>query len=424
MKSLETKLQILTRGCVDIVTIEELQERLKQSLTTQKPLKVKAGFDPTAPDLHLGHTVLLRKMRQFQSLGHTVIFLIGDFTGLIGDPSGRSTTRRPMSRDEIEANAQTYKEQVFRILDATQTVVDFNSRWLSQMNFEALVRLCANFTLARLMEREDFSRRLGNKQPLYLHELLYPIMQAYDSVALQADVELGGQDQLLNLLLGRDLQRAMDQPPQIVMTVPLLEGIDGVEKMSKTLGNTIGIHEPAESMFGKLMSISDTLMWRYYELLTDIPLDEIASMKEKAEKGLTNPRDDKLRLAYTITAEYHGSPAAQAAKEKFIAVFSQHQLPEDIPESQRPIPNKLLDLPTLLVEEQLAPSRTEAKRLIRSGSVSLTVLSPTQYLHSIYQLERITDPAHILSINRHCKMVVRVGKRRFKNIEFFPEDTS
>jgi tyrosyl-tRNA synthetase len=296
MTSVAEQLRVLTRGCVDVVTPEELEARLQEAQRTGRPLVVKAGFDPTAPDLHLGHTVLLRKMKHFQALGHTVVFLIGDFTGLIGDPTGRSVTRRPLTPEEVQANAQTYRQQVFKVLDPDRTVIDFNSRWLAALRAEDIVRLCAQFTVARLLAREDFQRRMAEAQPLFLHELLYPLLQAYDSVALRADVELGGQDQLFNLLVGRDLQRAMGQPPQVCMTVPLLEGLDGVEKMSKSLGNYVGITEPPDTMFGKLMSISDTLMWRYYELLTDVPLEEIERMKEDARLGRVNPETSSFDL--------------------------------------------------------------------------------------------------------------------------------
>lgn len=418
MLPVEQQMTLLTRGCVDIVTPEELKERIEASYRTGKPLIVKAGFDPTAPDLHLGHTVLLRKMRHFQQCGHRVVFLIGDFTGLIGDPTGRSVLRKPMTREEIEENARTYREQVFKILDPETTVVDFNSRWLSKLDFEAIIRLCARFTVSRLLEREDFRQRLEQQQGLYVHELLYPIMQAYDSVALEADVELGGQDQLLNLLLGRDLQRSLGQPPQIAMTVPLLEGIDGVEKMSKSLGNYVGINEPPDTMFGKLMSISDELMWRYYELLTDVPLEEIEEMKEQANEGRINPRDCKLKLAEMIVAEYHGLESAEQAKERFIAVFSKQQLPDDIPVTTRPVPKESISLSTLLVEENLAPSKSEAKRLIRSGAVMLARLAPGQTIRTIHQLERVTDPALTLNISTPCKLVIKVGKRRFKEIHF------
>ncbi len=420
MTSVAEQFQLLTRGCVDVVTPEELRDRLEESRRTGRPLVVKAGFDPTAPDLHLGHTVLLRKMKHFQVLGHTVVFLIGDFTGLIGDPTGRSVTRRPLTPEEIQANAQTYRQQVFKILDPDRTVIDFNSRWLAALRAEDIVRLCAQFTVARLLAREDFQRRMAEAQPLFLHELLYPLMQAYDSVALRADVELGGQDQLFNLLVGRDLQRAMGQPPQICMTVPLLEGLDGVEKMSKSLGNYVGITEPPDTMFGKLMSISDTLMWRYYELLTDVPLDEIERMKEDARLGRANPRDFKLRLARTIVAEYHGPEAAEAAQRRFIEVFSERRLPADMPVARRPIPDESLSLVTLLVEEGLAPSRSEAKRLIQHGAVAWTVVPVHQNVERADQLERVTDVETTLSVTRPCKVVLRVGKRRFKTVLFGP----
>ena len=418
--SLDEQVRYLTRGCVDVVTEEELRERLAESQRTGRPLRVKAGFDPTAPDLHLGHTVLLRKMRHFQDLGHEVIFLIGDFTGLIGDPSGRSTTRKPMTREEIQANARTYEQQVYKVLRRDRTRIDFNSRWLAPLHTEDLVRLCGRFTVARILEREDFRSRLERGQPLFLHELLYPILQAYDSVALEADVELGGQDQIFNLLIGRDLQRSMGQPPQIVMTVPLLEGIDGVEKMSKSLGNYIGIFEPPDVMFGKLMSISDDLMWKYYELLTDTPLEEIEHMREQARAGQANPRDYKIRLAKQIVAEYHSPADAEAAAQHFMRVFSEHRLPEDMPEAQRPVSAQPLNLATLLVEEGLAASRSEAKRLIRQGAVMLARISPTQDLTTIYQLERVQDPNFELDVSTHCQVILKVGKRRFKRIRFVP----
>jgi len=423
MTSVAEQLRVLTRGCVDVVTPEELEARLQEAQRTGRPLVVKAGFDPTAPDLHLGHTVLLRKMKHFQALGHTVVFLIGDFTGLIGDPTGRSVTRRPLTPEEVQANAQTYRQQVFKVLDPDRTVIDFNSRWLAALRAEDIVRLCAQFTVARLLAREDFQRRMAEAQPLFLHELLYPLLQAYDSVALRADVELGGQDQLFNLLVGRDLQRAMGQPPQVCMTVPLLEGLDGVEKMSKSLGNYVGITEPPDTMFGKLMSISDTLMWRYYELLTDVPLEEIERMKEDARLGRVNPRDFKLRLARTIVAEFHGPEAAEAAQRRFVEVFSERRLPTDMPVVRRPLPEGPLSLVTLLVEEGLAPSRSEAKRLIQHGAVALTVVPVHQNVEMADQLERVTDVETTFPVTRPCKVVLRVGKRRFKTVLFESPDS-
>ncbi len=418
MTRLDTQLQLLTRGCVDVVTEEELRDRLAESMRTGRPLRVKAGFDPTAPDLHLGHTVLLRKMRHFQQMGHTVIFLIGDFTGLIGDPTGRSATRPPMTPEQIEANARTYREQVFKILDPERTVIDFNSRWLRRLRAEDIVRLCGKFTIARLLEREDFEKRLRANRAIYLHELLYPILQAYDSVALEADVELGGQDQIFNLLVGRDLQRAMGQPPQICMTVPLLEGLDGIEKMSKSLGNYVGITEPPDTMFGKLMSISDDLMWRYYELLTDVPLEKIARMREDATAGRINPRDCKLHLAYLITAEYHGPDAARAAREKFIAVFSKRRLPEDMDVLERAVPDHPVALIDLLVDTGLVRSRSEAKRMIQNGAVSVACVPLNQRLEWIGQLTRTTDIQTTLPVTHPCQVVLRVGKRKFLTVRF------
>ncbi len=411
------QLELLTRGCVDIVTREELKEKLEHSYTTQTPLRVKAGFDPTAPDLHLGHTVLLRKMRHFQQLGHTVIFLIGDFTGLIGDPTGRSVLRKPLTKEQIVKNAQTYMDQVKYILDPEKTVVEYNSTWLSQLTSEDFIRLSARFTVSRLIEREDFKNRLTKGTPLFIHELLYPILQAYDSVALQADVELGGHDQLLNLLLGRDLQKAYGQSPQIAMTVPLLEGIDGVEKMSKSLGNYIGVTEPPDIMFGKVMSISDELMWKYYELLTDVPLDEIERMKEQTRQGTLNPRDCKLDLATHIVEDFHGHEKAQWAREKFLKVFSQKTIPDDIPESSRPPSSEPVELISLIVEEGLARSRSEAKRFIEQGAVSFASVSPDMSLTQFSALKKATNIRTTLDLSYPQKIYLRVGKRKFKVIK-------
>ena len=326
----DEQLAYIKKGAAEIIHERELRERLENSLKTGKPLRVKAGFDPTAPDLHVGHTVLIRKLKHFQDLGHTVIFLIGDFTGMIGDPSGRSITRPPLTRADIDRNAETYKAQVFKILDSQKTVVDFNSRWFSKMQVEDFIRVCAKFTVSQMLEREEFNKRFHEEKPIAIHELLYPIVQGYDSVALEADVELGGTDQKFNLLMGRQLQRDYGQPSQIVLTMPLLEGTDGVQKMSKSYGNYIGINEPPQQIYGKVMSISDELMWRYYELLTDVKVSEIEQMKSDAAAGKQHPMHLKKALARKIVQDFHGEQAATAADENWAKQFQKDEVPEDI----------------------------------------------------------------------------------------------
>ena len=326
-KGVEEQLAYLRKGCVDVIQEEELRAKIARSLRNKKPLTVKVGFDPTAPDIHLGHTVLLRKMKHFQDLGHDVIFLIGDFTGLIGDPSGRSATRPAMTHDEILKNAETYKAQIYKILSREKTIIDFNSRWLGKLTSFEIIRLAAKYTVARLLERDDFTKRLKEGIPISVHEILYPLMQAYDSVALRADVELGGTDQKFNLLVGRDIQREFQIEPQVVMTMPLLEGLDGVEKMSKSLGNYIGITEPAKEMFGKIMSISDPLMYRYYELLTDVPLSQVEAWKREAGEGKVNPRDLKVALAQSIITDFWGKKEAGEAAEEFDRVHRRREVP-------------------------------------------------------------------------------------------------
>ncbi len=321
----EEQLAYIKKGAAEIIHEGELRVRLENSLKTSKPLRVKAGFDPTAPDLHVGHTVLMRKLKHFQDLGHTVIFLIGDFTGMIGDPTGRSATRPPLTRADVERNAETYKTQVFKILDREKTVIDFNSRWFGQMSVEDFIRLCAKFTVSQMLEREDFHKRFHEEKPIHMHELLYPVCQGYDSVALQADVELGGTDQKFNLLMGRNLQRDYGQPSQIVLTMPLLEGTDGVQKMSKSYGNYIGINEPPQEIYGKVMSISDQLMWRYYELLTDVKQAEIEQMKSSM-----HPMDAKKKLAAQIVKDFHGEQAAHQAAESWAKQFQKDEVPDDI----------------------------------------------------------------------------------------------
>jgi tyrosyl-tRNA synthetase len=380
--AVEQQMEYLRKGTVEIIREEELRAKIAQSLAGNTPLRIKAGFDPTAPDLHLGHTVPLRKLKHFQDLGHVVIFLIGDFTGRIGDPSGRSITRPPLSEDDVRANAETYKEQVFKILDPAKTRIEFNSRWLSDLGSADLVRLCSHYTVARLLERDDFSNRYKGGVPISVHELLYPLMQGYDSVALQADVELGGTDQKFNLLVGRELQREYGQPSQIVMTMPLLEGTDGVNKMSKSLGNAIGIKEPPQEMFGKIMSISDEMMYRYYELLTDLSVQEIAAMRQKAESGAAHPMELKMDLARCVITDFHSAADARQAQEGFRRVFQQRQTPREVESHSVDIAEVMarsdgatgppsIKLDRLLAKVGLASSVAEAGRKLREGAVSI-----------------------------------------------------
>jgi tyrosyl-tRNA synthetase len=354
----------LRRGAAELLTEADLLRKLARA----QPLRVKAGFDPTAPDLHLGHTVLINKMRQFQELGHTVIFLIGDFTGMIGDPSGKNATRPRLTPEEVQANARTYQEQIFRILDPDKTVIDFNSRWFGQMDAAGMIELAAKYTVARMLERDDFQKRYKSKQPIAVHEFLYPLVQGYDSVALRADVELGGTDQKFNLLVGRQLQADYGQEPQVVLTMPLLEGTDGVQKMSKSLGNYIGVHESPAEMFGKLMSISDELMWRYFELLSLRPLIDIRNLR-KSVAGGRNPRDIKFELGVEIVDRYHGAGAGAAERERFIARFRDGALPEQIDERALSCAADSVKLANVLKDLGLAASATAAYRLIEHGAV-------------------------------------------------------
>jgi len=354
----------IKRGCDEILLEDELIEKLKEG----KPLKIKAGFDPTAPDLHLGHTVLINKLRTFQQLGHEVIFLIGDFTGLIGDPTGKNVTRKPLSREDVLANAQTYKDQVFKILDPAKTRVAFNSEWMEQLGAAGMIKLAARQTVARMLERDDFKKRYANNQSIAIHEFLYPLVQGWDSVALQADVEMGGTDQRFNLLMGRELQKDEGQRPQTIIMVPLLEGLDGVQKMSKSLGNYIGITDAPGEMFGKIMSISDDLMWRYYDLLSFRPLADIAELKAQAAAG-RNPRDIKIELAKEIIARFHDVAAAEAAHQDFIQRFSKNALPDDLPELTLTLTQAHIAIPQLLKEAGLVESTSEAMRMIKQGAV-------------------------------------------------------
>jgi len=392
------QLDHIRRGAVEIIREEELLEKLRRAQKTGRPLRVKAGFDPTAPDIHVGHTVLIRKMKHFQDLGHVAVFMIGDFTGLIGDPSGRSVTRKQLTKDEVLRNAETYKQQIFKILDPQVTVIDFNSRWMTELGSEGFIRLASRYTVARILEREDFTNRMKNQQPIAMHELLYPLVQGYDSVALEADVELGGTDQKFNLLVGRDLQREYGQECQIVLTMPLLEGLDGVQKMSKSLGNYIGINEAPNEQFGKVMSISDDLMFRYYELVTDVPLNEIQNLKQEIAGGKRHPMDVKADLAVRIITDYHGAAAAGAAREAFNRVFRKREAPEDIVTKEISLASGPQRLTRLLASLGLAPSNSEAQRLIESGAVHMND-------------ERITDPK--AEISRPGEYLFKVGKRRF-----------
>lgn len=393
MVSIEEQLQRIKRGSSELLIEEELVEKLKRG----RPLRVKAGFDPTAPDLHLGHTVLINKLRHFQELGHHVLFLIGDFTGMIGDPTGKNTTRPPLTREEVLANAQTYREQVFKILDPEKTEICFNSTWFDTLGAAGMIRLAAQHTVARMLERDDFAKRFANNQPIAIHEFLYPLCQGYDSVALRADVELGGTDQRFNLLMGRELQKHYGQPPQCILTMPLLEGLDGVNKMSKSLGNYVGINEPPREIFGKLMSISDELMWRYFELLSFRPTDEIARFKREVVAG-RNPRDVKMVLAEEIVARFHGDQAARQAREEFIARFSRGQLPEDMPE----VKVTAAPIAQILKQAGLVASTSEALRMIEGGGVRIDGT-------------RVEDKGLVLAAG--TKAVLQVGKRRFARID-------
>ncbi|MBT8081472.1 MAG: tyrosine--tRNA ligase [Gammaproteobacteria bacterium] len=396
MSSIKEQIAELKRGTDEVLPEDGLEAKLKLG----RPLVVKAGFDPTAPDLHIGHTVLINKMRQFQQLGHEVVFLIGDFTGMIGDPSGKNTTRPALSPDDVKANAETYEEQVFRILDPGKTRIEFNSRWMGDMDAAGLIRLAARHTVARMLERDDFSRRYRNGQSISIHEFLYPLVQGYDSVALEADVELGGTDQKFNLLVGRQLQQDYGQDPQIVMTTPLLEGLDGVQKMSKSLDNYIGITESPTEMFGKIMSISDDLMWRYFEVLSFRSLEDIEALKA-AVAGGKNPRDAKFELGMEIVARFHDDAAAEGARQEFIARFQKGAMPDEIPEKALDSRDGKLGIAHLLKGVDLVSSTSEAFRMIKQGAVKIDG-------------ERVEDRS--LEIEAGSTHVYQVGKRRFARV--------
>ena len=393
---MESSFEELARGADEILPADELRRRLAAG----RPLRIKAGFDPTAPDLHLGHTVLLNKLRQFQEQGHQVVFLIGDFTGMIGDPTGKNATRPPLTREAVAENASTYREQVFKILDPARTEVRFNSEWMEGLGSAGMIRLAASHTVARMLERDDFAKRYAAQQPIAIHEFLYPLIQGYDSVALRADVELGGTDQKFNLLMGRELQKQHHQAPQAILTMPLLEGLDGVNKMSKSLGNYVGINEAPGEIFGKLMSISDNLMWRYLDLLSFEPLAVIAAWRREVEAG-ANPRDVKVRLASEIVARFHSAPAAAAALAEFEARFQRGALPEDIAEMRVDCTEDVLPVAQLLKLAGLVPSTSEALRQIAGGGVKLDG-------------EKITDKGQ--TVPRGATVVAQVGKRRFARV--------
>ncbi|MEZ5422707.1 MAG: tyrosine--tRNA ligase [Pyrinomonadaceae bacterium] len=397
--TVDEQISFLKKGVVDLIREEDLRKKLDRAEKTGKPLRVKLGLDPTAPDIHLGHTVVIRKLKAFQDLGHTVIFLIGDFTGMIGDPSGKNVTRPPLTREEVNQNAETYKRQMFKLLDPEKTELRFNGEWMDRFDAADFVKLCARTTVKQILERDDFTKRLAEEKPISLHELLYPLIQGYDSVALDADVELGGTDQKFNLLMGRNLQREAGLEPQVILTTPLLEGLDGVNKMSKSLNNYIGIDETADSMFGKIMSISDELMWRYYELLTDLTESEISDLRSQVEQG-KNPRDLKVNLAKLIIKDFHSQAAADEAEDAFTRQFVQKEIPDEIDEKR--LASGTHALAQLLADTGLAASKGEARRLIEQGGVKVNGEKATAANSEI----EITGEGVLL----------QVGKRKFLRV--------
>lgn len=406
-QEVKRQMEILKTGAAEIVPEQELKEKIRQSLVKDKPLTVKLGLDPTAPDIHLGHTVPLQKMRQFQDLGHQAVIIIGDFTGRIGDPTGKSETRKPLTEEELHRNAETYKEQIFKILDPNKTRIEFNATWLSTMNFEDVIKLASNVTVARMLERDDFAKRYAEERPISIHEFFYPLMQGYDSVVLDSDVELGGTDQKFNLLMGRTLQKDFGQAPQVALTTPILEGLDGVHKMSKSLGNYIGVYESPREMFGKTMSIPDELMIRYFELVTKVETAEIRKLEKGLADGTVHPRDLKMRLGWEIVRIYHGEEEANQAKEEFIKMFQKKEAPDEMPEvvlSRLGFDSQAgIELVTLLVAAKFAPSRGEARRLIDQGGVRINN-------------EKISDPTVVCQLAEDD--IIQVGKRKFGRIRF------
>lgn len=402
--TVEEQFDFLTKGAAQVIETHDLLAKLRKSNETGKPLCIKVGFDPSAPDIHLGHSVVMRKMKHFQDLGHRVVFLIGDFTGMIGDPSGKKKTRPQLSRKEVEENAKTYKEQFSKILDPDKTVLDFNSRWLGNLGSEGLLNLASRYTTARILERDDFKNRWENQKPIFLHELFYPLMQAYDSVFLECDVEMGGTDQTFNLLVGREIMREYNQEPQVVLTLPLLVGLDGVEKMSKSLGNYIGINEPPKEIYGKIMSINDEIMWDYYTLCTDLTPTEIERKKSNVSSGELHPKKAKGELARIIISYYYSKMDAEAAEEEFERVFAQKKLPDEIEEREiHSSPDKIW-LPRLLNQLGFLSSNQEGKRLIQGGGVSIDG-------------EKITNPNFELDISSPNELIIKIGKRRFLKLK-------
>ncbi len=408
MFSAKEQLEIIKRGAIEIIVEEDLLKKLERAVSAGKPLRVKAGFDPTAPDIHLGHTVLLNKMRQFQELGHEVVFLIGDFTGMIGDPTGKSETRKHLTREEVLDNAKTYQVQIYKILDRTKTTIAFNSEWMAKMNASDLIQLAAKHTVARMLEREDFKKRYESRLPISIHEFLYPLIQGYDSVMLKADVELGGTDQKFNLLVGRELQKEYGQEPQSIVMMPLLEGLDGVNKMSKSLGNYIGINEPAREIFGKVMSVSDALMLRYYELVSAVSLDELQKIKADIASGAQHPMEVKKRLATEMVDRFCGAGEGTKARAEFEEVFSKKNMPEDIQPTEVPWEGDRMKLVKIMTATGTASSNNEARRLIKAGAVEVNQ-------------QRITDvdyelPAGASTVISGIEYVLRVGKKRFVKV--------
>lgn len=395
MVSIQEQIDLISRGADEVIKLDELKKKLESG----KPLRIKAGFDPTAPDIHLGHTVLINKLRQFQELGHQVIFLIGDFTGMIGDPTGKNVTRKVLTREDVEKNAETYREQVFKILDPELTEIRYNSEWMNKLGADGMIRLAATYTVARMLERDDFTKRYKDERPIAIHEFMYPLVQGYDSVALKADVELGGTDQKFNLLMGRHLQQQHDQSPQIVLTMPLLEGLDGVQKMSKSLNNYIGITDKPEDMYGKVMSISDDLMWRYYELLSYASNQEIENLKKKANNGM-NPRDIKMQLAYELVARFSSDDEAKVAAEAFVNRFRKNQIPDDIPIIELSYEGTV-PLAKVLNDAGLTTSTSESYRMIKQGAVKIDG-------------EKVTDKG--LKLGKGFQSVIQVGKRKFGKV--------
>ncbi|MFP3984041.1 MAG: tyrosine--tRNA ligase [Desulfurivibrionaceae bacterium] len=400
---IDEQLDLIERGTVDLISREDMGSKLERSRKTGIPLKIKAGFDPTAPDLHLGHTVLIQKLKHFQELGHKVFFLIGDFTGMIGDPTGKSETRKPLSEGDVARNAATYKEQIFKILDPEKTEIVFNSQWLGELGPYDFIKLSSNLTVARMLEREDFRERFDSHRPISIHEFLYPLLQGYDSVIMEADVEIGGTDQRFNLLMGRDLQRFKGQDPQVVITMPLLEGLDGVNKMSKSLDNYIGITEKPDDIYGKVLSISDDLMWRYYELLSDLSLEQVNSMKQDTRAGKIHPKEVKKQLARELTSRFYDDSTANKAEENFERVFKDHDLPEDIPAKILQIGEENIWLPRLLALTGMVKGTSEARRLIKQNAVSL-------------EGKKVTDIEH--QVPAKGELLIKVGKQRFCKVRF------